>query len=106
MTFQEANRPGGPGLTMDDEPAQVRAAATSRELGSLIGTRHGASTRHALVVGWGIAGACLLVDLALWPVVSSEDPFIPLSSAARHGGRDPFVDRLLDGARSRNLPIA
>ncbi len=198
MTFQEANRPGGPGLTMDDEPSQVRAAATSRELGSLVDTRHGSSTRHSLMVGWGIAGACLLVALALWPLVSNEDPFsaaygfmhaiyramvvgiviglaigiralvagqqafylytggivharrsdlrcaawsdvvrvaaiherrstgtdvgkvlgyrleladgtkvsIPLSSAARQGGRDPFIDRLLDSARSRDLPIA
>lgn len=78
MTFHEAKRPGGPGLTMDDVPVEVRGAAEARGLGNLVGARHGASTRQALLVGWGIAGACLIVDLALWPTVSREDP----SSAA------------------------
>jgi hypothetical protein len=198
MTFQEANRPGGPALTMEDEPAEVRSAAYGREFGSLLGTRRTTSTRHSLIIGGAIAGGCLLVDLALWPVVSNEDPLsaaygpmhaiyrgmvlgivaglaiairalvtgqhsfylyvggivharrstvrsipwseivrvaaiherrstgtnvgkvlgyrvmladgrklaIPLSRAARQGGRDPFIDRLLDSARARNLPVA
>lgn len=198
MTFQQANRPGGPGPTTQDAPSQVRAAARSRELGDLVGTRHGTSTRHTLLLGGGIAAGCLVVDLALWHVVSTEDPFsaaysfmhavyramaigvivglaiairalvigqqsyylytgglvhtrrstfrsiawsdvvrlatihdrrstggdvgkvlgyrleladggkvsIPLDAAARQGGRDAFIDRLLDAARERNLPIA
>ncbi|HWG24688.1 hypothetical protein [Actinospica sp.] len=197
MTFHEANRTGGPGLTTDNTPLEVRGAAEARGLGNLVDTRHGSSTRQTLVIGWGLAGACLLIDLALWPTVSNEDPFsasyglmhavyramivgivlglgigiralvtgrqsyylyaegivharrsncralawpdvvrvaavhdrrtgsgagkvlgyrveavgggkisIPLNREARRGGRDPFIDRLLDSARSHNRPIA
>ncbi|HTJ65916.1 MAG TPA: hypothetical protein VL551_00175 [Actinospica sp.] len=197
MTFHAANPPGGPGLTTENAPVEVRAAAESRGLGHLVDVRHGASARQTLLAGWGIAGTCLVVALALWPVVSNEDPLsasygfmhavyravvvgiviglavgiralvtgrqsyylyaegvvharrsncralawhdvvrvatihdrrsdsgagkvlgyrveatdgakisVPLSRQARQGGRDPFVDRLLDSARAHNRPIA
>jgi hypothetical protein len=197
MTFHQQNRPGGPGLTMDNAPVEVRGAAEARGLGNLVDTRHGAATRHQLLTGWGLAGACLIVDLALWPTVSSEDPLsaaygfmhavyramivgiviglgigihalvtgrqsyylyaegvvharrthcralawhdvarvaavhdhrsgsgvgkvlgyrieavdggkitIPLSREGRRGGRDPFIDRLLDAAHAHNRPVA